>query len=262
MRARMLVVLSACGVLLTAATSPAAADTTVQAQLTQQNDSGVRGSVTLTATDQGALRVQIRATGLLPGPHAQHIHGAVGGGHYHCASMQDDTDGDGWLTNEEATGEYGDVFLALTTRGDVSPASGLDLDRMPSADADGRLQYDRTIPAAQVPDELLDVLTDVHVVQHGIDANDNGKYDLQALGESSYAASLGADGVPEEATDPASCGMVVAAGPGQTPRGGVETGVDPPDRGATGPLTVLGVALLLLATAVHLRRRRTGLSDD
>jgi hypothetical protein len=41
--------------------------------------------------------------------------------------------------NEEATGEYGTVFLALTTSGGATPQDGLAVDRMPVADSEGRL---------------------------------------------------------------------------------------------------------------------------
>jgi hypothetical protein len=260
MRARRAVATIACSVLPLLAVRPAAADTTVHADLVPQNHSGVRGTVSLTATDEGDLHVQIRAHGLIPGPHAQHLHGAMGGGQFRCASMSDDTNGDGWLSNEEASGEYGNIFLALTTRGDVSAQSGLDLDRMPVADADGRLTYDRTIPAAQLPNGLLDELSNLHLVQHGIDANGNGKYDVDALGESTFAASLGLDGVPEEATDPAACGVVVGAGLAETPRGGVETGSSP---GGTGVAWLgLGGLLLVLAGTLSAARRRRAASPD
>src|SRR5690349_7876359 len=124
MRSRGIVSLVASGLLLWAAASSAVAQS-VDADLVEQNRSGVRGTVMLTVTDAGDLRVSIRARGLIPGPHAQHVHGAVGAHHYACATLRDDADGDGWLTNEEATGEYGNVFLALTTTGDTSPESGL-----------------------------------------------------------------------------------------------------------------------------------------
>lgn len=261
MRVRELVILVGCGLLPLMVAGPAAADTTVQADLVEQNGSGVRGWVRLTATDEGDLRVQVRADGLVPGPHAQHIHGALGAGHFQCSSVRDDTDGDGWVTNEEASGEYGNVFLALTTRGDVSARSGLDLDRMPAADRQGRLRYQRTMTAAQVPPGLIDELADVHVVQHGIDANGNGEYDLEALGESTFAAGLGLEDVPEEATNPAACGVVVAAGPDQAPHGAVETGGSPPES-LGGPvltvtgLTLVGVALVGVALASAAWRHR------
>ena len=83
-------------------------------------------------------------------------------------------------------------------------------------------------------------------MQHGIDANNNGKYDMEALGVSTFAESLGAPNIPEEATDPASCGVVQGAGMSGKPRGGVETGGAPgPDLNA--PLAAAGAALLVLA---------------
>ncbi len=55
---------------------PASADTKVTAQLEESNGSGVSGTATLTATDDGDLRVVIHAEGHVPGvPHAQHIPG-------------------------------------------------------------------------------------------------------------------------------------------------------------------------------------------
>src|SRR6187549_2254508 len=95
-----------------------------------------------------------------------------------------DKNHDGILTNEEAVGEYGAIYLPLTTRGDVSAASALALDRMPVADSKGVLNYRRTFTAAEVPDALLSHLSQVHVVEHGIDVNHNDKYDLAGLGES------------------------------------------------------------------------------
>jgi hypothetical protein len=240
--------------------APAHADTTVTARLRQSNHSGVTGTATLTATDDGGLRVVIHAQGLVPGvPHAQHIHGAMSGGHFMCPTMAADTDGDGLLTNEEASGEYGNVFMALTTTGDASAASGLAVDRMPVADASGRVDYDRTFTPDQVPDGLIEQLSEVHVVQHGIDVNDNGKYDKAGAGISTFAKNLGIPGVPEEATDPASCGMVTGAMAPMAPQGGVETGGGDGDGGSVNlPLAALGAALLLASviTVDRLRRSR------
>ena len=226
----------------------AAADTTVNAKLVEQNDSGVSGTVSLTALGDGGLKVIIHSQGLVPGqPHAQHIHGSAHGGHFGCPTLEkNDKDGDGVLTNEEATGEYGTVFLALTTSGGATPQDGLAVDRMPVADSEGRLDYERTLSADVIPDGLLEHLSTVHVVQHGIDKNNNDKYDKEALGDSTFAASLGMRNVPEEATDPASCGVVQGAGMTGQPRGGVETGGAPgPDLNA--PLAAAGAALLLLS---------------
>jgi len=226
----------------------AAADTTVKAKLVEQNGSGVSGTVSLTALGNGGLKVVIHSQGLVPGqPHAQHIHGSGHGGHFGCPTLKkNDTDGDGVLTNEEATGEYGTVFLALTTSGGATPQDGLDIDRMPVADSKGSLNYERTFPAKMIPDGLLEHLSSLHVVQHGIDANNNDKYDVEALGVSTFAQSLGVPDVPEEATDPASCGVVQGAGMAGRPRGGVETG-GAPAPALNAPLAVAGAALLLLS---------------
>jgi hypothetical protein len=227
----------------------AMADTTVSAKLQPLNDSGAGGVVRLTATDDGRLVVVIHAHGLVPGqPHAQHIHGSLdGGAHFMCPSLKDDQNGDGILTNEEAMGEYGTIFFSLTTHGDSSAKSALAVDRMPVADSKGRLNYRRTFSAARVPDALLSHLSALHVVQHGIDVNHNGKYDMAALGESTFAKNLGAPGVPEEATDPAACGVVTGAGAPMAPHGGVETGGGPAS-GRSAPLVALG-GLMMLASA-------------
>ncbi len=255
-KSRFILALAATSALLLALCGTALADTTVEAKLRPQNGSGAGGSVTLTGTDDGRLRVVVHATGLVPGqPHAQHIHGSIGGKHFTCPSKADDTDGDGYLSNEEAAGEYGTIFLSLTTKGDASPASGLDLTRMPIADSSGRIEYKRTFSAKQVPDGLLDQLSEVHVVQHGIDVNDNDRYDLAGLGESTFAKNLGAPGVPEEATNPATCGVVTGAGAPKAPHGGVETG-GTAERTVSVPLAVVGGLLLALSGVVLFLRKK------
>jgi hypothetical protein len=135
---------------------------------------------------------------------------------------------------------------------------------MPVADSKGRLNYERTFPARMVPDGLREHLSSVHVVQHGIDVNDNGKYDLDALGESTFAKNLGAAGVPEEATNPATCGVVQGVGAADPARGGVEMGgAPPPDLNVL--LAAAGAALLLLSAAFAVSRpvrAPTTVADD
>lgn len=236
----------------------AAAETTVKAKLVEQNHSGASGTVTLTALDNGGLKVVIRAEGLVPGQHhAQHIHGAAGGKHFMCATVEkNDKDGDGVLTNEEAGGEYGGVFMPLTTSGGAKPQDGQDAKRMPLADAAGQISYERTFSAEMIPDGVLQHLSSVHVVQHGIDVNNNGKYDLEALGVSTFAENLGQTGVAEEETNPASCGVVQGAGMTKRPRGGVQTGGAPtPELNA--PLAAAGTTLLLLSATFAATTTRT-----
>ncbi|GLY03865.1 hypothetical protein Acsp01_42440 [Actinoplanes sp. NBRC 101535] len=259
MKFRVFAVLVAGAVLVgLAAPGTAMAAESVHVSLTEFNNSGARGTAVLTALDNGDLRVSIRSSGLVPdAPHAQHLHGSVEGMDFHCPVAAADTDGDGYISTEEGVPDYGDIFVSLTTAGDISRASGLAVDRMPVADQSGTLTYDRTIPAAELPAGTVAHLKDLHVVQHGIDANGNGKYDLSALGESTIAAAAGLAGIPQEATHPALCGMVAGAAAGSVPVGGVATGDGSTRTGpgrlvTTLPATVL---ILLLATLLITRRR-------
>ncbi|MET9275956.1 hypothetical protein [Kribbella sp. NPDC003557] len=214
------------------------------------NDSGSHATATLTALDNGSLRVKITGSGFTPNsPHAQHIHGASGSHAFMCPGPGADKNGDGQVATEEGLAQYGDVFVSLTTKGDTSKASGLAVDRMPVADTDGNLDYERTIPAAQLPKGTVDSLQHLHIVQHGLDANGNDKYDLAALGESVFAKSLGVKGIPEEATNPATCGEVM-------PSGAVETGGASTDGIEQAGLLAFGGIALLGAGAALITRRR------
>ena len=255
---RNALMLAAASALMCVPTS-ASADTTVKAKLVEVNGSGASGTATLTALDDGSLKVVIHAKGHVPGVfHPQHIHGSAHGGHFACPTLKkNDTDGNGVLQNEEATGEYGTIFFPLTTSGGATatPKDALDPKRMPVADAKGRINYERTFPADMVPDGLIKHLSTMHVVQHGIDVNNNGKYDMEALGESVFAKNLGKPGVPEEVTNPAVCGVVQGAGAADSAKGGVDTGGAPaPD--LTAPLAATGAAMLLLSAGLLIPRRR------
>ena len=160
--------------------------------------------------------MKIEAKGLVPGqPHAQHIHGSTDGHDFHCPDAGADKNGDGIVTTAEGLPAYGDINISLTTKGDTSKKSGLDVKRMPVAKKDGTLSYSRTITVSQ---DVADHIKDLHVVQHGIDPNSNGKYDF-GKGKSELDPKL-----PQEATAPADCGMVKGAAVGSMPVGGVETG--------------------------------------
>lgn len=229
----------------------AVAETTVKAKLVELNHSGASGTVVLTETQSGGLKVVIHSKGLVPGVfHAQHIHGTGHGGHFMCPTLKkNDTDGDGVLTNEEGIGEYGEIFFPLTTRGSATPQDALAADRMPVADSKGRIDYERTFSADMLPEGLLEHLSSMHVVQHGIDVNHNGKYDLAALGESTFAKNLGKAGVPEEVTDPAVCGVVEGAGAAKPAGGGADMGGTPPPTHLNAPLAAAGAGLLLVSAA-------------
>ncbi|MEW2143323.1 hypothetical protein AB0869_10960 [Micromonospora vinacea] len=236
------------------------ADESVQVQLQDLNETGATGTATLTATSGGDLKVMIRSKGMTPNsPHAQHVHGAANGIDFHCPDKSADANGNGYVSTEEGLKMYGDIFISLTTTGDTTKASGLAVDRMPKADAKGNLSYERTIPAADLPEGTIEHLKDLHLVQHGIDANKNGKYDMEALGESTFAKSIGVNGIPAEATDPATCGMVSGAAAGSVPAGGVATGDGSTAGGSPMMMyAVGGLALLGAVGAVVTRRRLAG----
>ncbi|MGW8455859.1 hypothetical protein ACWGLO_30645 [Streptomyces niveus] len=224
-----------------------------QIDLEALNDSGATGAALLSF--QGTkLTVKIEATGLVPGqPHAQHIHGSTDGHDFRCPDASADKDGDGIVSTAEGLPQYGDINISLTTKGDTSKDSGLAVDRMPVADKDGKLNYSRTIEVSQ---DVVDHIKDLHIVQHGIDRNDDGEYDFGA-GKSELDPKL-----PQEATAPADCGMVKGAAVGSMPVGGVETGTAAAGTdGAAGVeapgMIAGGAAAILVAGGLFAVNRRT-----
>ncbi|MDT0380516.1 hypothetical protein RM572_17320 [Streptomyces sp. DSM 42041] len=222
-----------------------------QIDLKQLSDSGATGTAFL-SVEGNELTVKVEAEGMTPNaPHAQHLHGSTEGKDFACPTPDADKNGDGIVSTPEGIPSYGDIMISLTTKGDTSMDSGLAVDRMPKADGDGNLSYERTI---EVSDDVAEHIKDLHLVQHGIDVNDNGKYDADA-GKSELDPKL-----PLEATAPANCGMVKGAAIGSMPVGGVETGgegtggIESPGLIAAG-----GVGLVGAAGALVMMRRRTRL---
>ena len=228
--------------------APAQADT-VNFNLDDINDTGSTATATITTNANGSLTVDIQGSGFTPNmPHAQHLHGDLAG-NFFCPSPSADKDGDGFISTVEGVPAYGGVMISLTTKGDTSADSGLAVERMPVADASGNLSYSRTIPAGAVPDGVVDNIENLHIVQHGIDVNGNDKYDMKGLGESPFAKSLGVDGIPAEATFPATCGEV-------SPVGAVETGTGTTSGVENLPLMAFGGAALIGSAGVLVARRR------
>lgn len=221
---------------------------------TMGNDSGSSSTAKL-KLDGDSLKISIKGEGFTPNsPHGQHFHGSfTESKKFTCPDSSSDKDGDGQVNTEEGLPQYGEIVLSLTTKGDTSPKSGLAVDRMPMADADGNLSYSRTI---ELPAGAGAKLKNLHVVQHGLDVNGNDKYDLEALGESTFAKSLGVNGIPEEATNPATCGTVTGASTGEMPEGGVDTG-DGSTNGieAGGTFGLAGVAFVAAGGMLIYRRR-------
>ena len=82
------------------------------------------------------------------------------------------------------------------------------------ADDTGQVVYDRTLTAEQLPEGTIAHLADLTVVEHGIDVDGNGQYNLDSpIGESEIAQVMNATGVPAEATYPAACGAALGGTP-------------------------------------------------
>jgi len=188
----------------TAATSTTyRSDTSMSARLDALNNSGVRGTAKVSVKVTGdRINVQVKATGLLrKQPHAMHIHHGATAKH-ECPTVRQDKNHDHRLNVVEGVPLYGPIAVSLTTKGDTSPKSGLAVDRFATTPA-GSLNYyrtsikvDRSLAAAIKRGEAV-------VVIHGLDYNQNGKYDFKGAGTSELAAAF-----PAEATDPAACGVL------------------------------------------------------
>ncbi len=166
--------------------------TTLTANLTELNDSGVESTAWL-SLEGNELSVRIDSSGLLAGaPHAQHIH--IGGTNQCPDPNQEGTGFEGAIRTTDAIDSYGGVKVSLTTEGDTSPDSALAVERYPVGDQ----SYSRTFT---VTDEVAASLRNGEgsVVLHGVDHNGSGEYDGDQM--SDLDPSL-----PSEATDPAACG--------------------------------------------------------
>ena len=171
-------------------------------------DGSPSGTVRLTALPNGKIQVKIRASGLAPSlPHAQHLHGVFNADETGlvpgaCPTITNDGDlgrpMDGLIDTVEGVLDYGLVRQSLTTTGDTSPASALDVPDFPVADRNGNLRYQRTFTPTD--SRVWTDLGAVEVVIHGVDLNDSGGYDFES-GPSSLSGDF-----PLEATIPALCG--------------------------------------------------------
>lgn len=227
------------------AASAADGDTTANLEPVALN--GVQASGTAMVEVNGTrIDVTMAASGLLAdNPHAAHIHFGADARH-ECPSASDDADGDGTLNTTDGDPAYGPIVVSLTKTGDTSPDSALAVDRFETAPG-GELTYERG--SITVSPEVADAIVAGQsvVVIHGVDHNDNGKYDGKTKSELDPK-------LPTEATDPAVCGVLAAA-----PAGGADTGLGGADSGADLGLLVLGGGLLLAAAgagAVATRKSR------
>lgn len=247
---RMLPLLAATAMLGTFGMSGAAMaegpDTSsLEANLTQLNDSGASGTAWVTV-EGNQVHVKLDSTGMLAeAPHAQHIH--IGGKNQCPDPNMAGTGADGAIRTTDAAGDYGGIAVSLTTEGDSSPDSGLAVERFPTGDA----TYERTI---EVDDETAESLRDGDgsVVLHGVDHNGNGQYDGDQMSDLD-------ESLPSEATDPAACGELEMSQMDAMPEGGAETG-DGTTAGIENSGTMLAGGGLLTAAAagaIALRRRQS-----
>jgi hypothetical protein len=192
-------------------TSPGSASTddghshrAFSARLNSLNDSGAHGSAHVHLDRTGKLDVNVRASGLSPRlVHAQHIHFGAEAIH-ECPNFKADTNGDFRLNTAEGVPFYGPIAVSLTTRGDVSDGSGLAVERFPVADRRGHVTYKRADFRAPTQAILQGIKAGKGVVVvHGVDYNQNGKYDFESAGASELNPKL-----PAEATDPVACGLL------------------------------------------------------
>ena len=149
----------------------------------------------------GYIVVTEKVKGAAPGlVHAQHIHGP---GLHRCPGISRDVNHDGLINTSEGLPDYGPIVVSLTTSGDTSPASALAVTRFPVANSDGRYTYVRKLKiGTDIPTAIANDLDDFHIVAHGIDTNHNGMYDF-SKGPSELNPA-----VPQEATLPATCGLI------------------------------------------------------
>jgi hypothetical protein len=170
-----------------------------KAHLKALNRSGAEGYAMLEKKGNKKVETEIHTKGLAPKlPHAQHIHGfkkALS----ECPTLAL-SGRDNLITTVEGVPAYGPIQVSLTTKGDTSPKSGLAVDRFPVANAKGTVGYERTL---MVSADVAKNLGKKAIVQHGVDLNDNGRYDFKAAGKSELDPSL-----PQEATIPATCGVI------------------------------------------------------
>lgn len=218
---RVLLSTSAAGVLLVAAAGPGLAhqsngqgdanvDSRVSvesrpgvnsfdADLDELNGSGDSGDVRIEARGSDRVTVSVETEGVSPGvPHAQHLHI---GGEFECPTRRADQNGDDLISTAEGKPAYGGVRITLTTEGDTSAGSALAVGRFPVADANGQIDYERTL---ELPEDVsVQDLRSATFVQHGI----TGLFGDPSSFDGSPRSSLTGD-LPIEATIPASCGEV------------------------------------------------------
>jgi hypothetical protein len=243
--------------LLAAAGPAAAADGSVQGELTPVPVNGVEGSgMAMVEVSGTSLSFTLAAQGLLAdAPHAAHIHfgeqarnECPTAADNNAAALEGESNPEQHFTTVEGLPAYGEIAVSLTNAGDTSPDSGLAVDRFAVGSS---FEYSRD--DVQVSDALAqNILAGKGVVVvHGVDYDGDGTYSMGERGPSELDPSL-----PGEASDPALCGVLAASQMSGMPSGGVATGGGS-TAGAENAGLIGAGALAALGGAVLYARRRT-----
>jgi hypothetical protein len=178
----------------------------LHAQLLPLNNSGAHGNADVIFHRNRPHQAHVEVDAYKLGrnlPHAQHIHFGETARH-ECPSYRDDDDHNFRINVAEGLPRYGGIVKSLTTRGDTTAKSALALDRFPRTPR-GIERYNRTMYFANTAVRNAIKRGEAVVVVHGVDYNNNGRYDLAGAGPSELDPS---GNTPAEATDPALCGVL------------------------------------------------------
>lgn len=227
----------------------ATSGTTYEAQLHALNESGGTGTAMVTLNGN-TVTVDANVSGLAMKfngnayPHVAHIHDMGSG---ECPLPSADKNNDGVVSTPEGAPAYGKIGATLTTSGDTSPASALDLKR--AFGMGGSFTYHRTftLDAATLAQVKAN---NAVIVVHGLDP---AKLSKKAQKEDSSPLTKA---LPLAATAPALCGALHPAQMSGMPAGAAATGGGTASTGPDAALLALGGGLVLAAGGTLVARRR------
>jgi hypothetical protein len=226
---------------------------TFQAKLAALNNSGTSGTATVEVNGDKAT-VKINTTGA--SANLPHMQGIYIGGKDACPTMSaaSKVDGVNVLTTEQGQAAYGKLKVSLTTSGDVSPSSTIDMKHFPSADKSGSVSYSRTfsLPKGVTASDISKGV----IVQQGVASIFGSKDKYDGSAKSNLDKSL-----PLEETVPAACGVLTAVGSGSG-KGAGPAMAPPTGAPATGSGSTSGVqdtSLFLIGGAAILAAGIIGL---
>ncbi|MDH2442644.1 CHRD domain-containing protein [Amnibacterium sp. CER49] len=243
----------ALGAAMLGSAAPAMADSqsswSYEAQLHALNNSGGTG-VAMVTLKGDQVTVDAKVSGLAMKfngnayPHVAHIHDMGSG---ECPMPSADKNGDGVISTPEGAPAYGGIGATLTTSGDTSPKSALDLKR--AFGMGGSFNYHRTftLDAATLAEVKKD---NAVIVVHGLDPAK-----LSAKAQKEDSSPLTKD-LPLAATAPALCGPLHATQMSGMPTGAAGTGGGMQTSTTNDGMLAGGLALLLGSAAAFVASRR------